>query len=759
MTSLMARMPSCTTYRELAEYRKMFNCLLCCEMFSDPQVLRCHHIFCELCLQTYQFIYKRIIRHDDEPTADHTTTTAMPCPTCRHVTPSTCGGDAASTTQDVAAVASLRNRKLSMANETSQRCDACVHRHKVEEADFYCSKCAMNFCNACKTTHEQHLLFRGHSVIHISNKDTFNLYCDAHAKQICAYFCADCDLPACAVCILQDHREHRATRLRDALAARRDALKTILNLLGPRLDRLEAKMRKLSVLSGVEVRKNGVVVICNGGGHGGGLANNGRSSSTLHVGGAPEDEDNDHQYMVKFLRLSRGGSQSDDGAGATAVPVELLTWFVARYRRLFEMSTKIVEPAQSKKLLAVYEDLVARAQTILDVELVNLQKYVEEQIVTREAEVQLVGRPLGYADIDSGSSIASSGRGRHSSGVSAASTTIPEFDGVDGADGRSGGCGGPTSMLVRPKLVWKVEKQRSDVGEMWNPCGAVFLPDDRLLVAEYDSTTDKNNKLRIFDRAGGSVAVLAQGQIQPLGVALTRDGHVAVTDCKGKRVRILTLNGQTIAEIGKGQFGWPYGIAVDSRGHLIVTDAFSDSVSVYHMDGKRIRQFGSSGSHATGFRNPYHVAVDARDNILVSDSGNNCVKAFDSSGRYLYTAAETSSVRRQSSVFDVAGACSAVSIAASAAVAAAADRKLRRRKLKGPRGLSVDQRGNLLVADDCGRVSMFDGEGQYVRNLLTEEDFVKYPEAVHCSPRGGLLAVTEWNPNNMFAVKVFSLYE
>jgi len=34
------------------------------------------------------------------------------------------------------------------------------------------------------------------------------------------------------------------------------------------------------------------------------------------------------------------------------------------------------------------------------------------------------------------------------------------------------------------------------------------------------------------------VNVLAQGQIQPLGVAVTREGHIAVTDCQGKRVKV-----------------------------------------------------------------------------------------------------------------------------------------------------------------------------------------------------------------------------
>jgi len=38
--------------------------------------------------------------------------------------------------------------------------------------------------------------------------------------------------------------------------------------------------------------------------------------------------------------------------------------------------------------------------------------------------------------------------------------------------------------------------------------------------------------------AGKRVGVLAQGQIQPLGVAMTREGHIAVTDCKGKRVKV-----------------------------------------------------------------------------------------------------------------------------------------------------------------------------------------------------------------------------
>ena len=114
----------------------------------------------------------------------------------------------------------------------------------------------------------------------------------------------------------------------------------------------------------------------------------------------------------------------------------------------------------------------------------------------------------------------------------------------------------------------------------------------------------------------------------------------------------MTLAGQTISDIGKGQFGWPYGIAVNSAGQLVVTDAFSDSVSVYGVnDGKRVRQFGSSGTRDNNFRNPYHVTVDTRDNILVSDCGNDCVKAFDATGRRRFSFTVFFTFRRGGYVF------------------------------------------------------------------------------------------------------------
>ena len=54
----------------------------------------------------------------------------------------------------------------------------------------------------------------------------------------------------------------------------------------------------------------------------------------------------------------------------------------------------------------------------------------------------------------------------------------------------------PLSMLVRPKLLWKYEKSRSDISETSSPVDVAFMPDDETtVVAEYDYVTDKKQQV------------------------------------------------------------------------------------------------------------------------------------------------------------------------------------------------------------------------------------------------------------------------
>jgi hypothetical protein len=143
------------------------------------------------------------------------------------------------------------------------------------------------------------------------------------------------------------------------------------------------------------------------------------------------------------------------------------------------------------------------------------------------------------------------------------------------------------------------------------------------------------------------------------------------------------------------------------------------------------------------------------------------VKALDLGGHLLYCASDGARNLGSSDIFGFPGGSGgAAGLVISGpgssdkklhSPAAAATKK--RGRLKAPRGIAIDHRqGNVIVADDRSRVCMFSSGGAYIRNLLTEDDSVKFPEAIECS-KSGLLAVTEWSPNNAFAVKLFNLYE
>jgi tripartite motif-containing protein 2/3 len=77
-------------------------------------------------------------------------------------------------------------------------------------------------------------------------------------------------------------------------------------------------------------------------------------------------------------------------------------------------------------------------------------------------------------------------------------------------------------------------------------------------------------------------------------------------------------------------------------------------------------------------------------------------------------------------------------------------------QFKFPRGVCVDQQGNIIVADrNNDRVCMFNDSGRFMCNLLTKDDGVKAPYGISITIAGHLV-ITE-SGNSRAAVKVFQL--
>ena len=890
-----------------------YNCLLCVDTFKSPVQLECNHAFCDQCLRSYIESHEAIQSNNEGR--------FVTCPTCRKETKELPGGFKRLDLDTDEGKHIMPRRKMSAINAGTAQCDVCIFKSKTEDAEVYCSKCSLNMCSECNTVHGQQDLFRTHTVIHISNKETFNIHCEIHNKLESYFFCLSCLAPCCTVCVLHDHCSHHTVKLWDALNMRRENIKTQLNSIGPTLDKIDTKLKRMIYICAMKSNTKMSPIIRSVSDHQDNITDSRklmpqdrRLDQTSHkhmsspLGDRPklsaaEKRTDAHKKERKFSMFERGKEKKPSPKNNTSHRVEMrkmslwdnfmskgaspsppthspiverkrasldmkvtdlprnnqhispssetepfVVWErrdashtakprsptsptfpisprrslgsptthfadstkksptsptlrnkspskgsmsspklrikdpsktpifgspkkdkkringsslprnelspskelakhllpsdqrenlavievkiqgylcqVETLRKLYDLAAKMLEMSQSRRFLAAYDEILCRLLSVSQVEIVHLQEGMET--MTREAS--FMNDLLQQISANSNYSVNGSSKD-HGSSVSSTDgdSSIENISAFDH----------PQSLLIKPKLLWKMEKQKNDAGDLWNPCDIGFLPDNRVIVAEYDTLSYKNNRLHLFDEKGNSLETIGDDQVRPLGLAVTSDGHIAVTDCRDKRVKVFTSSGQIVNEWGKGQFGWPYGIAVNSKGQLIVSDAFNDTVSIHQPDGRRIKQFGSSGHGNQQFRNPYHVAVDHKDNIIVSDCGNNCIKVFDVNGEFLFRNGDSGvPVMNQYGV----------------------EKKRLRHRLKGPRGVAVDLKGNILVADDNSRVCMFSSQGRYVRNVLTEEDSVKYPEGL-ATNNSGILAVTEWNPSNMFAIKIFRLYE
>jgi len=181
----------------------------------------------------------------------------------------------------------------------------------------------------------------------------------------------------------------------------------------------------------------------------------------------------------------------------------------------------------------------------------------------------------------------------------------------------------------------------------------------------------------------------------PKSVAVDSSGTVFVADCDNRTIRRISPNGtvttlagsagSTGANDGTGtaaRFGEPSGIAVDRSGNVFVADASNHIIRQISPEGAVstfagiAQSFGSAdgpGASAT-FYYPMGVAVDKSDNVFVVEFGN-------------------SAIRRISPLGIVS------TFAGKSGWPGSADGLASAARFNEPRGIAVDNSGNVYVGD------------------------------------------------------------
>ncbi|KAK7481066.1 hypothetical protein BaRGS_00027702, partial [Batillaria attramentaria] len=223
----------------------------------------------------------------------------------------------------------------------------------------------------------------------------------------------------------------------------------------------------------------------------------------------------------------------------------------------------------------------------------------------------------------------------------------------------------------------------------------------------------ENHRIQIFSPEGvfkfkfGHKGPNPENLNYPLGVAVTTDDHVTVTDSVNAAVKVFSCDGELVScFVHSGTIEFPYGVAVTADNFIVLTDICRHAVIVLYPSGGISHEFGCYGDESRNFDHPYFVAVNKSKQIIVSDAGNSSIKIFQFEGKLL----------RAFSFQDF---------------------KLPAEGYVSLYGLCTDSDGNTLIV--CNSTVCILTKNGRLWEVVTSKDGLTSPKAVAFSPNGRLV--------------------
>jgi DNA-binding beta-propeller fold protein YncE len=119
----------------------------------------------------------------------------------------------------------------------------------------------------------------------------------------------------------------------------------------------------------------------------------------------------------------------------------------------------------------------------------------------------------------------------------------------------------------------------------------------------------------------------------PVGIAVAKDGTIAVSDTGSCSVQMFTPDFKFLRRFGQrgtrpGEFTRPKAVAFDNEGHIWVVDAAFNNVQIFSDKGVVLMPLGAFGNTPGAFNLPLGIFIDGTDKVYISDQLNHRVQIF-----------------------------------------------------------------------------------------------------------------------------------
>ena len=698
----------------LKNLEKHVTCSICLDTYTKPKTIACLHTFCLKCLEEHALKTQRQGQ--------------FRCPDCQAQVNIPEGKRF-----DNLPTGFLQNSLLSLlavrqSGDGSQiSCGIC----KKKSAEIsYCFACEKLLCRDCVNAHElfRESAFQGHKVTAVKQFQAVDYeallkrqsFCPQpyHEREVTRFFCLECQICICQVCINTDHKNHNVDPLEKAADAEKanimaavesieqkkkvcgDAIKTFQKAVVELERNIATAKRKVSqtaeeMIAKVREHEREAAKILE----------NTRVSRMKKINSLNEQIKSLIKQLDQAVQFAKNlierSSSSDvmksrksleqrfgdlDKATVPSLPASSFVKFFST-DALDNLTLGSVITNETDVRLSSMEALTENLQAGLEAELLICPRRESEEELSNkcqhELDVKLFIEPA--EDVASLRTFRKENDNFHVK-------FVPKVPGTYDMTVKING----NKLVTSPFRVQVKERRIDVVGEL---VLKKEIPDSPNCIAVNSKGTiavsdNEEHCILIFDKNGNFVQEFGcygegPGQLaNPAGITFVNDDELLVVDDRNGRIQQFNVHtGNFLKSFGKrgtgdGEFTAPEGIFISDEGHFIVTDYDNSRIQVLDKDGKFMYKIGDNGP---GKLNLPSGCIYHKNKFIVTDFGDNCLKVFDKSGKFLYRIGEGGEADGQ---------------------------------FLSPWGLCVekyDDHQNLLVCDRSnGRIQQFTMEGRFI---------------------------------------------